>query len=296
MQAFFILTGYTSNFNKPLREFFVNTFKTIVIPYISFSIITKIIGVIFFNQSFLSTNGEESWLFIIENFWFIHALLLAKVVYWLLNRCSTIKQFIGIVSFAIAIIGFTITLYYKNQGHSMPSHYHNYLHYRNAMCMMFFLWVGHSCREIFDKNKLLLVGSICFIVGCSISFIMNHFGFSTKLYGPVPYTHTTDIQSLAQIPAYLLYSVSGTCFIVLLSKSVSLRFLTYIGKNSLTYYCMHFILMTIVISVIHKWLDPISYTAAIAYFVCVFVLTVILCSMTSQILNKKPINVLLGKF
>lgn len=41
MQAFFILTGYTSNYAKDLKQYFLSMGKTVVLPWLSFSLIVN---------------------------------------------------------------------------------------------------------------------------------------------------------------------------------------------------------------------------------------------------------------
>ena len=40
MPTFFVISGYCSNFNKPFKAFFKTQFKQLLIPYITFEILT----------------------------------------------------------------------------------------------------------------------------------------------------------------------------------------------------------------------------------------------------------------
>ena len=70
MQTFFMLTGLTTNFNIPFRKFAIKQLKQIVLPYISFCIIAKTIGLIFFNDSIYVKVAGQSIFFIYEGYWF----------------------------------------------------------------------------------------------------------------------------------------------------------------------------------------------------------------------------------
>lgn len=98
MQAFFFLTGFTSSFNKSMRVFFGNMLKTVILPYITLSLFTKILGVIFLGESLWYELEGEVTFFLLENFWFIHALIISKILYYIFNKCLYNKYLIGAYS------------------------------------------------------------------------------------------------------------------------------------------------------------------------------------------------------
>mgnify|MGYP001383621270 CR=1 FL=1 len=89
MQAFFLLNGFTSNFNKPFKQFLIGSFKGLIIPYISFTIMFKLLdGICFGDWSLWKTvaQGDQIWFFLDESYWFLTALFLARLIYWPVNH------------------------------------------------------------------------------------------------------------------------------------------------------------------------------------------------------------------
>ena len=139
MQAFFILSGYTSNFNKDFKPFFEGLIKGIIVPYLFFAIASKIIGVCFLNEGLYSTINNGSILFIFESFWFLHALFISKAIIWLLNRIGS--RFFSrwsdlvILLFLLLLVILSISISQSFFDKPSPSHYRNFFHYRNACAL-----------------------------------------------------------------------------------------------------------------------------------------------------------------
>ena len=80
MQTFFLLSGYTSNFNIGFKPFLVKLCKGLLIPYFSFTILFKFIGILFLGEGIFEQIGDENMFFLLEGFWFLSALFLAKLI------------------------------------------------------------------------------------------------------------------------------------------------------------------------------------------------------------------------
>lgn len=81
MQAFIILTGYTSSFDKNIVTFCSSLFKTILIPWLSFSILSQLCR----DGYFVEIDGQK-FFFLIEDFWFLHVLFFGKFIYYFIYR------------------------------------------------------------------------------------------------------------------------------------------------------------------------------------------------------------------
>ena len=88
MQTFFLLSGYTSNFNIGFKPFFVKLCKGLLIPYFSFTILFKIIGILFLGEGIFEQIGDENIFFLIEGYWFLTALFVAKLILYGLVKIS----------------------------------------------------------------------------------------------------------------------------------------------------------------------------------------------------------------
>ena len=145
MQAFFFLNGYTSDFKKDFKPFLWNSFKALIIPYIAFSLIGKAFNVMLWGESDLFVKsagaGDQVWFFMEESYWFLSALFMARILYWFLTRYIKNDYWRGAAALAVMLVGFFLNYIYADVS-SDPAHYNNHLHYRNALCMMFFIWGG----------------------------------------------------------------------------------------------------------------------------------------------------------
>ena len=151
MQGFFVLTGYTTNFEKSFKSYIISNIKLLVIPWLSFSIITRLLSHIVFNKPFVESITGDSYFFLFEDYWFIHALLFSKIAYFFIRKYLKTDLFRALVLLFMMVIGFYSIVYYYRLGYENPYHVNNYFHYKDFLCMAFFLWVGD-----FIKRKELL--------------------------------------------------------------------------------------------------------------------------------------------
>ena len=94
MQAFFILTGYCSSFDKPFAAFLKSSFKTIMIPAIFFSFLYYI-SLAFLYYDFSYVEQMYSIGFIMNGgskFWFLNALFLLRIMYCLTSNLLQISS------------------------------------------------------------------------------------------------------------------------------------------------------------------------------------------------------------
>ena len=237
MQTFFMLTGFTTNFKVPFKTFLIKQLKQIVLPYISFCIITKTIGVFLFDESLFSNIAGQSIFFLVEGYWFLTALLIAKLIYYFIAKIpSQAGQFL--LCLAVCILGFAITYVYRETPDA--SHYNNYFHYRNGLCMVIFLWLGTIIHRVTEKWIYALTAGFIFLY---VSTFLINWRTGLPMLGlmPMEYTHTCKFVSFLQVAPYLFYAFSGSMMVIWIAKKINKQnTLEYIGKNSLVFYCMHF--------------------------------------------------------
>ena len=140
MQAFFFITGYTSNFNKPFGVFLKQNIQRILLPYVSFGVLYAAFNKLLFDKDFFFTTMDgEQLFFLVEYYWFLSSMFIAKVLYWLLNRMFN-RRFALMLCFVSLLLGIAISIYYK--GLTGTAHWHNFFHYRNALMMLVFIASG----------------------------------------------------------------------------------------------------------------------------------------------------------
>lgn len=145
MQAFFILSGYTSNFSKPFSSFFLKNVKGILVPCFVLGTLARII------EFLLKGNFSEDILpegivifYFCENLWFLWAMFLVRIMYWAVCHFTKRLSCKGVVMLLVLIIG----LYIEHLcGNSTSVLSYNFCFYRTAMRVGIFLWIGEAIKN-----------------------------------------------------------------------------------------------------------------------------------------------------
>lgn len=293
MQAFFLTNGYTSNFNKDFKPFLWGSFKALLIPYIAFALIGKGFNILLWGDTSLWQKtagiGDQVWFFMEESYWFLSALFMARILYWLLRRYIKNEYYVGLAALAVMLIGFFLNQIYDDVSLD-PAHYNNHLHYRNALCMMIFIWIGEYMKNHKENLKK-------YIAPVSIAYIVLL--VATHLIGTAcvpPYTHSTNI-IWRRVPLYLFYATSGSICILWIAQKINAnKVLEYLGKGSLVVYMTHFGYLRLCSKVLPMVLDPYGMASGLAFYIATFVLTALLSAATIWVFNHKYLKVLIGKF
>lgn len=289
MQTFFYLSGYTSNFNKPTKEYIISLCKTILIPKFIFTILWRIGDwTITGRHSLMTEMFGETYFFLIECYWFLDALFIIKLVQYYLCKYISNDKIHGLFWLFTLILNIYINNYiYKDA--LDPGHHLNIFHYRNAMGMGIFVWMGYYV------NKHNIHSYIYPILG-TIFIPLTIYPYFTGIYEPVQYSHSTCI-TLNQIYKYLIFSICGSCSIITISKLINKSsFLEYLGQNSLIIYCLHFPFLTYTMLLANKLGTVSDNNFAIPFFIYEFVSTLILCIISIKIINTNKFKWIIGKF
>lgn len=299
MQAFLILTGYTSNFDKPAKEFFFSLVKTVLVPWFSFSIISQIFRMLNGEgEAFLTINNQK-FFFLIEDYWFLHVLFFGKIIYFVIYKIVKNDSVRGLLLLVMMIGGFSIFALYSDS--EQTYHYLNYIHYKDTLCMTFFLWVGNFCRRknVFDlfKGKYLLIIIALYLFGHALRVLFKMKGFDELMIEPVIISHGGNAVSPLQIPAYLYYVILGSfvCF-GLMQYLKKCSVMEYLGKNSLVVYCAHFVFLNLFVELVNEIISPDNIFSAVLYTVLVLILCLLSCFAVIYLTRFKPFRCLIGKF
>lgn len=296
MPCFFVITGFCSNFNKPLNKFLVMSLKSILLPAFIFSFIFS--GAWnFFNLSNAFTFLRNYILFG-GSYWFLSALFISRILYWFINRCpATLVAILCIVSF---IVGY--------QQCRIP-HKYEYWWYVHALCMMPYLGLGQFLRhynqhlinvKIFPYSLLIYVSTLLLTV------ILTREGLLQKdCFFDVPGV-TLGFINLNRNMFFplLILSISGSTTLLGLCRHINSNiWLEFIGKNSLVIYCVQGIALSksmASMALISKLLGGAEfgndYWLTIISLMLSFFASVLICIVISWIMNRKYLRCLLGKF
>ncbi len=76
MPAFFIISGFCSNFNKPFKEFLMSLIKKLLIPLVAFTVLTQA------TSAFINKQNFFELLFSGAVLWFLWAMLISKLIFY----------------------------------------------------------------------------------------------------------------------------------------------------------------------------------------------------------------------
>ena len=276
MPAFFVLTGFCSNFEKPFGTFFVANCKSLKVPAIFFGIIYSL------GHCIQHEGGGVDALKVVlmsplhSGFWFLDALFISKIVYWFVNRLFHNYKMRLIVSFVLLCVA---TVSWKVMG--IEDDFFNILH---AIIFVFFISFGRFARITeFDFPQKYVIAIIPYIIVCLTLFI-------NKISIP---SITRVINIDYNVLLFVILSLCGSITLISISRMINGNVvLEYIGRNSLVFYMIHLIALSPCLKICQKLLPA---DAPIAFLtVCISLFAI--CTIFSILLNKKYLNVLLGKF
>lgn len=84
MPAFFLISGYCSNFKKPAKVFITSLLKSLLLPIITLSLLEVIVTSLIYQQDIV-LNLKQSLLHG-GQFWFLWALLLGKAIVYMVEN------------------------------------------------------------------------------------------------------------------------------------------------------------------------------------------------------------------
>lgn len=261
-----------------------SSFKTIILPGITLSILIVITQLNFTKGAFI--NVGKDILFYGGRYWFLSALFIARLLYWL---CSQHGKEITIVLCVLSfIIGYALGIYY---------HGVEYWWFVHALLLMPYLGIGQILKKTNVPNMKMASSLFFFIMALTIFF--SHYGWLRIDY----FYHVPGITqkllntNLTMFIPLVLLSVSGSLWIISMCKMISRnKLLEYFGKNSLTIYCVHGAILAYLIPQIVYRGDNLGVLEFCIRIIIAYLLTLCFSSLIAYILNLKYLKVIIGKF
>jgi len=287
MAAFFLISGYCTNFEKELGAFICSSIKGIVLPAITFTIISSIVGSIIQSSlsPIISLFSSGFWLYPC-GFWFFAALFEARLVLWFFARCRKKYGLSRIVLLCITfVVGFGGLL--LNKRGDTPI-YCSILAYQQGMFALPFLSLGYFYRNELNI-RIIKISSAIFIVLLSVLFLMDK---------PTPTWTFVMSMKVHHYPLFVLLALTGSSLIVLLSRIIMYnRHLEFVGRNSLIFYSLNFIVVDICGWLLSK--TPINLENPYHCYLWVTLMVFMgmsLLTLFSILLDKKGLRCLIGRF
>lgn len=270
MSAFFLISGYCSNFDKDFKSFFISNFKGLILQSFSIALFAGLLlFIITWNSaSFhigLSPSFKSGGLL-----WFTIALFEAKIIFWLQKKYLRRHQYILLSNIFFIIVG------------SMLTHlgYKEYLNIYHAFALVPFIQIGFFIKDQYLLSKKLLLNSIiCLFIGILMYMLL---GVRISLCSIIG---TWMFEPLF-IPLFLLLSIPGCILVLILSKFIeSSSFFVFYGKDSLAIYILHLIIWPQLLSYIGRPLCSLNLIFQVFYFIVLFFVCIAICGLFVRLIN-----------
>ena len=276
MQCFFFITGYCTNFATALKPYLFKQLKQLVIPWLFFELLNEF----FFRQGLFWDEFLENGVY--TTFWFLNALLFAKIVCWFLSRCIK-SQWLSILITILMLIG-GIALCQFDVGR-------NILCIRQSLASCFFVQLGQFMRyhdQIYRMFIKYAWGGYLFLF--IIAYIGN-FAFA------IPIIDGGFDSKLSQTPILLLVPILGIfAFLRLCHIIESNKFLEYFGKNSIVIYCIHIVPYICIIKFLKSYYIPNDLFTAMLFFIIAYLAEIVTMAIIIKCFNYVPLKYVIGKW
>lgn len=283
MPAFFVITGFCSNFKKPFAEFIFSSFKTILLPGISFAFLDAIIS-FDVNIRRMYIIGKDFLLFG-GRYWFLSALFVGRIIYWFLyNNLSRKKTTICCIS--LFVIGFAIEPHYK---------YYEIWWFIHAMMLTPYLCMGQYLR--LQKRIHFVFAAVIYVVTLMATTVLSAVGIlQVDYYYMVPAIVQWNVNlNYTMIIPLIVLSVSGSIMIIGIAKRIRTnKILEFLGQNSLAIYCMHGLFLREFSLIMDG--NSLSVIQYYMFVMAIFLFTTIFSCIIAYIFNRRYLKFLIGKF
>lgn len=274
MAAFFFLSGLVANYNKGFKTFLLKNIRTLILPSITFSLLCfSIDSIVSFNASTFM-HGIINCILSLGSYWFLISLFLAKIVIFCINNLSRNMKL------AICCI-----LYVISSLCAIFLHNANPLYIMQAFSLLPFLYLGELFRSVTLSNRRVLT---LFVTSCVLICIVLFLNIS------VAGTRAQLVNySLMNFVPSLFYSLIITVSFVQICKVLNNRVIEYIGRNSISIYCLNVVIIKYVLIILNKFNVLTSNKLILAFILLLLVFAFAL--LFSRIINTRYLRWFLGK-
>ena len=286
MPAFFVLTGYSSNFEKPFKPFISSLVMAIGCPLFFFDIIPYNIEA-FHRLNFVDWLAQMPWTlqrFFRYSLWFLRTFFVAKLLYWVINRFGKekVKNIICLLLFVFACIAVLL-------GHGE--------HGVHSLMALFYISVGRQCRQynIFEDVRMGKISVLLYILMTVMIFILHR---------KSPYmTNDIMLSDIWDIFILPVLAISGSIGIISFAKIINEnKLLEYLGRYSLIIYCVHLLpycgrTYNLILDNLGVQVDLTNSdcVTTLLYMSSLFMYTVCVCCLIAFIIDRPYMRIMMGK-
>ena len=279
MPGFFFITGCCSNFNKKFNVFLWGNFKTLIVPSVFFTLLTRLLAGEYnhLHSEIIRSTIVDIVLFG-GHYWFLQALFIAKIIYWVINKQFSSKFAIFFFCLIIALGG-----NYLNQYDIIP----NFWFHRHAMDLCLYIALGCILKNHLG-NSFFRTSTVIYIFTIVLLLVFN---------GHIPYLTRSFSYSLPLYPLHTVLSVTGSILILYLSKIInSNSILEYLGKASLVIYVCHIpFSIQPILKLSKSLLGDSGVVSSIIIILLEILITLAICALFYRLINTKYLKWIIGK-
>lgn len=278
MQAFFVITGYCSNFDKNYKKFLTDDVRTILLPAFLFTILISCATTYLLKREVrISLFSYMIWG---SSYWFLNSMFIGKQIYYWMNKLLKNQYVIVSCCFGLLIGGVVLASYKSATPWSIS----------NTLTMLIFLWIGRQLREI-KINKQLSIFRLC-----SVAFLFAIIPIMATSYA-APYITMSICVNVVTIPLFLYLAVNGGGMLFYLSILIrNSKPLEYLGRNTIVIYMVHIFFLEAYQKLWIKYLFvPENSLQTMAFVVAIATLTIISSLVCIFVLNSKYLRWMIGK-
>lgn len=277
MPLFFFLAGAVVSLG-PFKTFIRKKIKGILLPYLLYGIVLISFD---FIQFYISGQAPEVYKDVLFRFfifarkyilWFLPCLFCTNILFWIFMQIHRV----WLRRFCIVLTVAAVFVYYSRGGEKLPWSLDT-----SCIALLFF-YLGYEYKihrkkwvERIEKSKIqsIVAGGILL----AVNFILNRISIyctgerldmNSNWYGVI----------WLSIPAAL----AGILFVLVVSSLVDVKGLSYIGKNSMTYYALHYMLITILSASLWRQVRsminaniPMGVYVIVDLLICILLLTLV---------------------
>jgi len=241
MPLFFFMSGFLfSNRKYPhLKGFIQAKAKSLLIPYVSFSVISillmkmfelEVIDIPNLIQTFLLS--ERNGIYFNQPLWFLTSLFTIEIIFYLLVKYVKKMSFIMLLTMEMSL--FSVTVLDAAAGTNiLPWSFDQSLYFLFYFSMGYMLKTSKTLTGSLKKSPLLIGASTLYIV-----FLIDD-RIYPKVFqlvmGPTWQVYDYFFLYLSNI----VWAVIAIFFVIYLSQFLSLAVLEFLGKNSLILLALH---------------------------------------------------------
>ena len=272
MQCFFFISGYCSNFDVDARTFLRKQLKGLVLPAVIFG---SLLG--------LYNHFVFQWNLTIVTFWFLHALLFAKIICYFLYKYVSDYRINLLLTALLLLVAIAVNRYDIGS---------NVLSVNQCLASCFFVMLGLVMKNLGGAKSVLLKYSwMVYVVFFLIVYVL-HIQFSLpSITGIFNKYELSMFPLLVFIPFVSIFTLLRFC--QMLGRC---RWLEYLGRNSLVVYCLHMIPLVWLIKLTFQWFRPENRFQGSLFMLFIIAIEVLVMFAVISFFNKKPLKYVLGKF